>query len=423
MLVQGKGEAFAQRSSELAGPLRANVSPPLRILAIAPTSFFADYGCHVRILQQTLALQSRGHQVQLLTYPTGRDMARMEISRARGWPGLRGLQIGPHPAKIPLDVSLLAHSLAYTRRSRPDLVYAYLHEGALIGHFVARKLGVPLLFDFQGSLAGELAGHGWLKSGRLAYRLARRVERWIHRRADAILCSSEHAVTALQQEGDARRLSALPDCVDTAFFDPGRLNPASQATLRERLRIPPGREVVAYLGLLGEHQGISHLLRAAAVWPPDAPEVHFLVMGYPRVETYKRMAAQLGVGDRVTFTGKVAYEDAPLYLSLGDVAAAPKVSDSEGHGKLLNYMAMRLPTAAFDTPVSREYLADLGRYAPLGDAAALARALADLLASQNHRAIGEALRRRAEERFSCEALGAELESVLLSVAQRVQEEG
>jgi glycosyltransferase involved in cell wall biosynthesis len=392
-------------------------SSGLRVLAIAPTSFFADYGCHVRILQQALALQARGHEVRLLTYPTGEDIPHVSISRARGWWGLRDLQIGPNPAKVPLDVSLLSHSLAYARRWRPDVVCGYLHEGAFIGSVVSSRVGAPLVFDYQGSLAGELAGRGWLRQGRLLYRLIRRVERRIHHRASAMMCSSRHAVEALEAEGDCPRVVALPDCVDTSLFDPARFSKRGKAELSQRLAIPPDRKVIAYLGLLGEHQGISHLLRAAAAWPADAPPAHFLLMGYPRLDAYRKLAVQSGVADRITFTGKVHYEDAPLYLSLGDVAAAPKVSDTEGHGKLLNYMAMRLPTVAFDTPVSREYLAEWGRYAPLGDTEALAHCLAELAGSADGNALGEALRRRAEERFSCDAMGAALESVLLSVAQ------
>lgn len=388
----------------------------LRILAVAPTSFFADYGCHVRILQQITALQARGHQIRLLTYPTGRDVPGIAISRAWGWPGMRSLQIGPHPAKLLLDASLLALALARARRQPADVVLGYLHEGALIGRVVANRLGVPLAFDYQGSLAGELAGHGWLKPGRLAYRLARGLERWIHRRADLILCSSQHAVAALRQDGDCPKVLPFPDRVDTAAFDPDRFPDAARRELKAALGIPADRKVIVYLGLLGKHQGIVHLLQAAAAWPSDAPPAHFVIMGYPGADAYRRVAEGMGVASRVTFTGRISYEDAPRYLSVGDIAVAPKVSDSEGHGKLLNYMAMRLPTAAFDSPVSREYLAEWGRYAPLGNSQALAHRLAELAASDDARALGQALRRRAQAEFSADALGPALESALFSIA-------
>ena len=43
-----------------------------RILMIAPTSFFSDYGCHVRILGEARVLQRHGHAVKIVTYYKGR---------------------------------------------------------------------------------------------------------------------------------------------------------------------------------------------------------------------------------------------------------------------------------------------------------------------------------------------------------------
>ena len=43
------------------------VERPLRILMIAPTSFFSDYGGHIRILEETYTLQGMGHEVAIVT--------------------------------------------------------------------------------------------------------------------------------------------------------------------------------------------------------------------------------------------------------------------------------------------------------------------------------------------------------------------
>jgi glycosyltransferase involved in cell wall biosynthesis len=112
----------------------------------------------------------------------------------------------------------------------------------------------------------------------------------------------------------------------------------------------------------------------------------------------------LGISDWVTFTGKIEYRDAPAYLSLGDIGVAPKISSTEGSGKLLNYMALAQPVVAFDTAVHREYLADLGVYAPAGDAAAFARAIDNLLQNPETMAeLGQKLRQRAENVYSWQA--------------------
>jgi glycosyltransferase involved in cell wall biosynthesis len=135
-------------------------------------------------------------------------------------------------------------------------------------------------------------------------------------------------------------------------------------------------------------------------------------MGFPD-KPYRARAAELGVSDVVTFTGRIPYENAPRYLALGDIAIAPKISATEGSGKILNYMSMALPTAAFDTPVSREYLGDWGLYAPERSALALAKTLRHMLDMPvvERAALGGRLRERAKALFSWERVGEQMEAV------------
>ena len=171
--------------------------------------------------------------------------------------------------------------------------------------------------------------------------------------------------------------------------------------LRVHYGIARDAVVVGYLGLLTDYQGIPHLIEAAARLKEQGQSIHFLIMGYPNVESYQMAAHAWGVDDCVTFTGRVPFADAPTYLAACDIAVAPKMSSSEGSGKLLNYMAMAQPIVAYDTPVNREYLDDLGVYAPPGDVAAFTAAIAELAGdAARRRALGAALRRRAQEEFS-----------------------
>jgi len=106
-------------------------------------------------------------------------------------------------------------------------------------------------------------------------------------------------------------------------------------------------------------------------------------------------------------------------LALGDIAVAPKLSTTEGCGKILEYMAMELPTVTFDAPQNREYLGSLGAYAGrAGDPAALADAIAGFLDSPQQRTeLGHKLRKRAARHFSWDRAGRHLLAVYRAVLQ------
>ena len=377
-----------------------------KVLMIAPTSFFADYGCHVRILEEAFILQKMGHEITICTYHNGQDVKGLDIERTLSIPWRREYEVGSSRHKVAFDLLLFLKSLSVALRKKPEIIHAHLHEGALIGYPISLFLRIPLVFDFQGSMTSEMIDHHFLRPDGPFYGLMRRLEEIINRLPEAIITSSQHAMNLLCNEFgcDGRRIHIIPDCVNAEFFRPP--SDEDKALLRSRLGIPAGHRVVVYLGLLAEYQGIGLLLEGIARLRENLLDTQFLIMGFPNVEYYRMRAQQLGIEDRVIFTGKIHYWEAPRYLALGDVAVAPKISATEGSGKLLNYMAMALPIVAFDTPVSQEYLGEWGVYAPQGDAVALTEAILSLLDNEERaKELGRHLRQRAIERFSWERAG------------------
>jgi glycosyltransferase involved in cell wall biosynthesis len=387
---------------------------------IAPTSFFADYGCHVRILEEARILQQLGNRVAICTYHNGRDVAGLDIRRTLPIPWRTDYEVGSSRHKIAFDALLLMKALSAAVRIRPDVVHGHIHEGALIGHIVSKSMGLPLVFDFQGSMTSEMIDHRFLDPNGLFYRSARWLEHQIVKLPSAIVTSSRHGADLLTNDFHCPldKIVTIPDSVNGSFFAPQPTRQMADA-LKVTWGIPPERQVVVYLGLLAEWQGTSLLLQAAAQLIRRRPNAHFLIMGFPAVETYRLKAKRLGLDDHVTFTGKVPYEEAPSFLTMGDVAVAPKISSTEGSGKLLNYMAMGLPTVAFDLPVSREYLDGFGAYARPGDAASLAEALEAMLEDRKRaQDLGRRLRQRAVERYSWTLAGARIMDVYDQVCGR-----
>jgi glycosyltransferase involved in cell wall biosynthesis len=373
------------------------------ILMVAPTSFFNDYGGHIRILEETLALQALGHRVTIVTYHKGNEIAGLDIRRTARLPYHADYEVGSSRHKLAFDAYLLPAAIRVGLGLRPDIVHGHMHEGALIGAAVARLLGAPLVFDFQGGLTAEMVDHDFITPGSRVYRLLRWLERRVCHMPQAILTSSLQAQELLIEQFAvaAPLIHPLPDCVDTTRFHPAVLPAETRRELRRHLGIPDERPVVAYLGLLASYQGTAHLVEAAARLKAAGRDVHFLVMGYPNVQRYRALAEASGVGDRMLFTGRVPYDAAPAYLALGDIAVSPKMSLTEGSGKVLNYMAMALPVVAYDSPVHREYLGELGVFAPSGDVAGLVQAITGLVDDPAiARRLGAQLRQRARDQYS-----------------------
>lgn len=350
----------------------------MKILSIAPTPFFSDRGCHVRVLEETKALMKLGHEVTICTYHIGRDIDNINIKRIPNIPWYNKLEAGPSYHMLYLDALLLFRSLQITIKEKPDIIHAHLHEGALIGKFCSKLRNIPLVFDVQGSLSREMAAHGFMKSNSLPYKIIFRLETIINNMSDAMITSSANMSEILKNDFkvDEDKVFVISDGVDTETFHPNY----DTTNLRKELDIADGKKIVVYLGLLNEYQGIDLLIESIPYVIKEVSNVHFLIMGFPNVEKYQKMAKELDILDHITFTGRIDYSKAPLYLNLGDIAISPKNTLSgEGNGKIYNYMACGLPTVVFDFPTNREILGDTGVYAKIVDYKSLAEKIIELL--------------------------------------------
>lgn len=377
----------------------------LKILMIAPTPFFADRGCHVRIYEEARALIALGHEVRIATYHLGRDMEGITASRIPHIPWYGKLEAGPSWHKLFLDILLFFTALGLARKFRPDVIHAHLHEGAFLGLFLKKLIRVPLVFDCQGSLTAEMLDHGFIHKGSLPYRLFLCLEKIVNKNSDFIIASSRAGALQLTESWmvPVNKVKGLIDGVDTDIFRP---LPRDEA--RGNLHLPLERTTAVFLGVLNRYQGIDLLLEVVKILKERGTSPHFLVMGFPE-EEYREKAEILGLRKFFTFTGRVAYQKAPLYLCAGDIAISPKISLSEANGKIFNYMGCGIPTVVFDNPVNREILGDAGVYARQGDPADFAARIEELLRDRARmNELAQAVRGKAVQDHSWQARGEQL---------------
>ena len=153
--MQNKPESMTEAMTQ---PVTEPMTKSLTVLHIAPTPFFSDRGCHMRIQGIVRALNKRGITSVVCTYNLGRDVEGVETVRTASIPGYTKLEAGPSAFKYLADILLFFKVCGLISSRKPDIIHAHLHEGALIG-WAAR-----LVFSgerFQWSLMFKVA---WLVS-------------------------------------------------------------------------------------------------------------------------------------------------------------------------------------------------------------------------------------------------------------------
>jgi len=383
------------------------------VVHIAPTPFFANRGCHIRIENEIRAISSYPYRVVVVTYHHGRNPEGIDVRRIPSIAGYTKTEAGYSPFKFLADILLFFKVFSVCRNEKPIVLHGHLHEGALIGWAVRSCLIRPkpaLILDMQGSLSGELSAYGAFSGKRWVLRAFEWIEGRICRMADHVLCSSLNAFQCLERFTRGRvSAEILADMVPDRFFDePDRL------TLRRRLGIDVGKRVLIYTGGLLPAKGVNELIEAVRILLETHGDLVCILAGYP-TDRVLEAAYRYGWAGRCRIPGEISYDVLSDWLGVADVAIDPKpdAGAQEASGKIVHYMASGLPVVCFDSPSNRALLGDAGFYAdgakgPLGLVRGVEKVFSDMEDAKQKGLLGK---RRAQEIVSPGAVGKRLADV------------
>ncbi len=306
--------------------------------------------------------------------------------------GLRGL----------LNLAALGRVIAYAfRLSRwarargVDVIHTNSLKSDIYGALAGRLARIPVIWHVRDRIAdGYLPGPAATLFRRLAHTLPQ-----------VVIANSESTRLCLQPASD--RVKVVHDGYSPSAFvgSPPPDNPADGMT-------------VSLIGRLAPWKGQHVFIEAAALVLARFPEARFRIVGSPLFgeqeyeQSLKERVAALGIGGRTEFLG--FQEDIPGVLARTDIVVHASTHGEPFGQVVIEGMAAGKPVVATEGGALPEIVENgvTGLLTPMGDAPALASALCGLLADPARaRALGEAGRRRARDRFTITQTAAKVEAV------------
>lgn len=353
-----------------------------------------------RVWQEANTLVANGYEVSIIC-PTGKGYERRHEV-------LNGIHIYRHP--LPLEArGALGYLLEYSAAlfwqfvltcrisfSRGfDVIHACNPPDTifLVGLVFKLLLRKKFLFDHH-DLNPELYEAKFARRD-FFYRLLVLFERWTFRTANISIATNN---------------SYRKVAIERGRMDPEKVFVVRSGPSLERLKVQPPDEalkrgrryLVGYVGVMGQQEGIQYLLEAARHLIVDLKrtDIHFgIVGGGPMLEELRGLADELGIGEYVTFTGRVPDEELLAMLNTADVCVNPdevnEMNDKSTMNKIMEYMALAKPVVQFDMTEGRFSAQDASVYAKPNDAVDMAEKIVELLEDpERRRRMGEFGRER-----------------------------
>jgi glycosyltransferase involved in cell wall biosynthesis len=304
------------------------------------------------VLDLATDLQSLGWEVDVLA-PNAPGAAHSEV--------LSGVHVERFRYLVPQSAETICYqggALINLRRTPsnwiklPALVTAEffsLLRRLLSGHYALVHSHWVLPQGFVASLAAQMAGVPHIATAHgsdvfdLNGRFLTGFKRYALSRADRVTANSDATATVLKKIGaDAARLRRIPMGIRAGSAEPDQ---TSVATNRAHFRMGGGPALI-FAGRLVREKGLRELIEAVEILTRQLPDVTLTLVGEgPDRSELEALAQNLGVVDRVRFTGWCAPSEIPACLAAADYYVGPSHREAQGLS-LLEAMAAGIPVIA-----------------------------------------------------------------------------
>lgn len=360
-------------------------------------------------LEPALACPHRG--------PLTEEMERRGFRVHLGFPNPRLLEVRRHSlgknrraaVLYPFDTALTAFRLAgLIRRERYDLVLTNSAKGDIYGSLAGFLAGRPVVWRLHDIVTGD----AFSRLNMLLFRLSANL---FARRVLAVSGAAREAFLALGVKKEKVKV------VYNGIRREG-LSGARREEVRSQWGIPAGVPAAGMVGRLVDWKGPDHFLRAASLVSRELPEARFMLVGEAIfgeksfVDELKHMAVELGLEDRVVFTGY--REDVPDIMASLDLLVHASILPDPLPTVLIEAMSLGLPVVAAEGGGVGEIVEDgkTGIVVPPGDAESMARAMTRILSRPSlGRDMGGAGSERAARLFDVEKTTREMEEEMLEI--------
>lgn len=317
-----------------------------------------------------------------------------------------GVTVHHEPKRLKADPGLILRLASLMRRERFDIVQTYLWTANTWGRLAARLAGVPIV------VASERNVDIWEETYK------RVIGRWLARSTDCIIANSEAVRRYLLDRGGLppEKVVTIYNGVNFERFHA----PCDPRVRRHELGVADDCVLAGVVARVEPAKDHGTLLQAMSLIRERAPKLHLVVVGGgSEEERLRRMTGDLGIADRVHFTG--FRTDSAEWLQSLDFSVLSSVKEGLSNS-VIESMAAGRAIAATDVGGNAEVIIpeETGLLVPARDTTALANALARLSESEELRErFGRAGQARVESVFAVPPMVANTERLYHGLAQRM----
>ena len=205
-----------------------------------------------------------------------------------------------------------------------DIIHAHSPVlNGLPGMKAAKKLRLPFVYEIRAFWEDAAVDHGTYMEDSWKYRLTRRIETHICKKADHVIVLCNGLKNDLRKRGiPGNKMTPVFNGINPEHLKPGIPDP----DIAGRYDIE-NKTVIGFVGSFYRYEGLDLLLKAFALISEKKNDLALLLVGGGEVKSeLELLSVELGIQDRVIMPGRIPHEKISDAYALMDILVYPRYS-------------------------------------------------------------------------------------------------
>ncbi len=287
-------------------------------------------GVSTSVFMLKKALEKKGHEVYVVTLNT--ENMHYKFDENNTVLRIPGVPIGIYDYRVSGIYPIRAMNII--RKWKLDVIHS--HTEFSMGTFariISRQFNIPLVHTYHTMY--EDYTH-YITKGYFDKSSKKIVEYltlfYCDKTANELIVPTKKTYDLFKQKYEVdKNIYIIPTGIEIERFYVENVDKKKVNSIKEKLKIKDGSFNIVFVGRLAKEKNVDLLLSAQKEIIKENKNINLIIIGDgPDMEEYKETSKKLGIDKNTFFTGKVPWEEVPLYYRIADVFATASTTETQG---------------------------------------------------------------------------------------------
>lgn len=293
------------------------------------------------------ALEKKGHQVYIVT--VNDELTKYKLEDDNKIIRIPGIPTGIYDYRLTGIYPLKAINIV--KKWKLDVIHSHTEFGVgTFARIIAKQFGIPLIHTYHTMYEDYIH---YITKGYFKKSSKKIVEYltlfYCDKTANELIVPTKKTYNLFKQKyGVEKNIYIIPTGIEVERFYKENISKKQVESLKNKLGINKDDFIITFVGRIAKEKNVDFLIDAHKDLVKKAKNIKLIIIGDgPELGFFKNKVSKMKLGDKIIFTGRVPWDEIPVYYQLSSVFATASTTETQGL-TVIEAMAGGVPPICID---------------------------------------------------------------------------